>query len=207
MKLHIHKPQLSFVEEGTQTFSAQKPTISKLSGQTSYHTYMRSSNSKITNSTSRSMFNNNSLSRNLSKNYDDTKYRLLSSMLNETNNFSHHVQISIIDMIVTKKRKHPTFRDKMPFQKKKNAPRSASLNEISPSKYKITYIQRANNLKIPFIRFNCFHQNKEKEDKDYFVGNLKKFKIKGRSFTNPKIRNVVIQGKKKKNIFFQSNVM
>lgn len=201
MKLHIRKSQFPLVEEGTQTFSAQKPTISKLSGQTFYHNYRRSSNSKITDTTSRSIFNNNSLSRNVSKYYDDTKSRLISSFLNETNNFSHHVQISSIDMIVTKKRKYPTFKDKIPFLNKKNLPRAASLNEISPPKYKITYIQRANNLKIPVIKLNCFHQKKEKEESNYFAGNMKKFKIKGKTFTNPKIRNVVLQGIKKRTNF------
>lgn len=136
----------SSVEEGTQT----TPPPMKIN--------LTKSASTLIKPISRFLRNNSQhpISRNKKSSFDNAN---TVSFLRETfsNNTTQRIPIARIEMIVKKKQKLPKLKLSNNFRIQKHIKQKSDI--LSNTKYKITYIQRGLNLKIPIIQFNYFNSH------------------------------------------------
>lgn len=134
----------SSVEEGTQT----TPPPVKIGLTKSTSTLLKPI-SRLSRNNSQRMLSRN---KNSSLENENTV-----SFLKETfsKNTIQKVPIARIEMIVKKKQKLPKLKLSNNFRIQKHNKQKSDM--LTSTKYKITYIQRGLNLKIPIIQFNYFN--------------------------------------------------
>lgn len=134
----------SSVEEGTQT----TPPPVKIGLTKSASTLLKPI-SRLSRNNSQRMLSRN---KNSSLENENTV-----SFLKETfsKNTIQKVPIARIEMIVKKKQKLPKLKLSNNFRIQKHNKQKSDM--LTSTKYKITYIQRGLNLKIPIIQFNYFN--------------------------------------------------